>query len=55
MFMTTRAQLSLCAFIFLLTFGHHVKFKAAQGRRVIIPTAVTKRVETLINMLLIYL
>lgn len=42
-------------FIFLLAFGHHVNFKGAQGRKIIIPTAVPNTVETLINILLIYL
>lgn len=49
------AQVSLYVFIFLLTFGYHVKFKCAQGREIITPTVVAKTMETLTNVLLLYL
>lgn len=37
---------------FHLTFGHHVKFKRAQGRKIIVPVAAHNAVETIVNILL---
>lgn len=37
---------------FLLTFGHHVKFKCAQGRKIIVPVASNNTAETVVNILL---
>lgn len=37
---------------FHLTFGHHVKFKCAQGRKIIVPVATYNAVENVVNILL---
>lgn len=37
---------------FYLTFGHHVKFKRAHGRKIIVSVAAYNAVETVVNILL---